>query len=607
MVAVAGFVEALCKALEAAGFAGEHRQFDEASGQLVLEGAITRVVPVAALCPGYTSCPDDSSRCEFINAVANAFAHGAADVPSNYSDCGARLLPQIWPIHKILARQATLPCDHKLPHCGLHGEQPSLLTSGSGMEVHTVGVVLVCDYMADSSKPLLAPIETPVLSSDLARWGVSFVDALQKALENLRVRTRVGPAVDKRWEYHDSGCARSAQCDRFDAARCALFPTLVVKRKRSDGVPEPGGHIVAFASTSCVLAATSKNALGLCYMGDTLHLKMGNDDENTKAQNLLSTTPYRLLKMKDPFAAATSSKSDPPPMRHPLNQIASEGFVWRWRAYKAGGPPLCAQGEFSVPITQEEVDGILGAIQSGGPMPVFSHPDPEEVAKPSQFAKLKEQANAVFKAGDYVKAIVAYDAALSSKPAPSDSDAAIAHANAAQAMLNLAGVEVDNDRKQGCAAEAMRRAMLASQLDPTFGKAHARLAAACEILGEHAAATEARGKAEACANAKAIADTAANAAKQSEAEKEREELKARKEKMEQARQVREHRDALLEREKAYEDEKELGALSKEAATAAKLSVALGIDVISSHPEPGLQKSQFKPSVGLDTKEIFGGS
>ena len=30
---------------------------------------------------------------------------------------------------------------------------------------------------------------------------------------------------------------------------------------------QPGGHVVAFASSSCVLASTSKNALGLCFMG----------------------------------------------------------------------------------------------------------------------------------------------------------------------------------------------------------------------------------------------------------------------------------------------------------------------------------------------------
>ena len=29
----------------------------------------------------------------------------------------------------------------------------------------------------------------------------------------------------------------------------------------------PGGHVVAFATTSCVLASMSKNALGLCFMG----------------------------------------------------------------------------------------------------------------------------------------------------------------------------------------------------------------------------------------------------------------------------------------------------------------------------------------------------
>lgn len=43
----------------------------------------------------------------------------------------------------------------EVPHCGLCGK-----------EVTELGVVLVCDYTLDGLE-----IETPVLSSDLCRWG----------------------------------------------------------------------------------------------------------------------------------------------------------------------------------------------------------------------------------------------------------------------------------------------------------------------------------------------------------------------------------------------------------------------------------------------------
>merc|ERR1712060_81852 len=162
------------------------------------------------------------------------------------------------------------------------------------------------------------------------------------------------------------------------------------------------------ATTSCVLATTSKNPLGLCFMGDTLHLKIAIGDQKAKANQLLSSTPFRLLKMRE---ETTSTQ-------HPLNQKASEGFVWRWLPYLPSGPPLRATGEFSVPVDQGEVDSILNAAESGKDIPVF-----RESVVPSQFAKIKEQANNQFKAGEYLKAIVAYDAALDAKPKPSNADA----------------------------------------------------------------------------------------------------------------------------------------------------------------------------------------
>merc|ERR1711870_113354 len=115
-----------------------------------------------------------------------------------------------------------------------------------------------------------------------------------------------------------------------------------------------------------------------------------------------------------------------------------------------------------------------------------------------------------FKAGDYLKAIATYDRALDLKPSPSDKDAAILHANAAQALLNLAASE-QSEKKEGCAAEAMRRAMLATQLDPGYAKAHARVAAACDLLGEPAAAKEARDQAAACTTAANAAEETAKA------------------------------------------------------------------------------------------------
>ena len=180
------------------------------------------------------------------------------------------------------------------------------------------------------------------------------------SLENLRARTRAGPAAAERWEHHPSGCAQSTQRDRFDAARAALLPRLVTMRKSPNELPEPGGHVVAFATPSCVLATTSKNALGLCFMGETLHLRIAAAEGQ-----LLSETAWRLLKMRDGCV-------DKALVGHPLTQGASEGFVWRWVPYVPGGPPLCSSGEFSLPIDQNEVDAILDNAEAGRAIPVFS-------------------------------------------------------------------------------------------------------------------------------------------------------------------------------------------------------------------------------------------
>jgi hypothetical protein len=564
MATVGKFVDALYAAFEESGIQAEQCQFDDASGQLVIAAETTRVVPVASLFTRYDACSDDAARAALVAAVAEVFVNGAADVPSSHAGCGARLLPQLWPVVKIAARQATLPAGHQLPHCGLHGEEPPLSADSQDL-----GVVLVCEYMHDSScsSAALPPIETPVLSSDLARWGISFVDALRGAMEQLRARTKAGPPAEKRWEHHPSGCGQSCWQDRFDAARAALLPKLIATRKRTDGLPEAGGHVVAFATTGCVLATTSKNALGLCFLGDTLHLQIAPDDEKKKASQVLSTTAYRLLKMR-------SSDSGDGAKQHPLVQKASEGFVWKWLPYVPGGPPLRSPGEFSVPVDQGEVDAILNAAEAGRSIPVFSQKVPaDQTAR--LFAAFKEKANGFFKAGEYLKAISAYDAALALKPPPPDADAAIAHANAAQALLNLANAD-ESGKREGCAAEAMRRALLATQLDPTYTKAHARVAAACDLLGESAAAAEAREKAAACAAAASAAEAKAKAAKHAEAEEKRKVLETKRAADERARIEAAHREELLERERAAEREKCQAEASQDSAAATeKLTAMLG--------------------------------
>ncbi|CAE8586921.1 unnamed protein product [Polarella glacialis] len=352
MSSLASFVDRLKDAFEAAGVQRDQCELD--SGHLVVKGDTVRVVPVTALHAQYAACGDESSRNKLIGATMDAFVEGAADVPSVYTDCGARLLPQLWPLHKIVARQVTLPNGFELPHCGIHGEQPPL--HSSAVEANGLGVVLVCEYLAEG----MPAIETPVLSNDLMRWGVSFVDVLQRALDNLRARTKSGPPAENRWEHHPTGCGQSSWQDRFDAARIALFPKLLTARKRPDGVAEAGGHVVAFATPSCVLASMSKNALGLCFMGDTLYLKVAAGDVQARTNQLLSSVPLRLLKMRDNETS------------HPLRQADAKGFVWKWFPYAPGGPPLKSPGEFSVPVDQGEVDAILNAAEAGKAVPVSS-------------------------------------------------------------------------------------------------------------------------------------------------------------------------------------------------------------------------------------------
>lgn len=237
---------------------------------------------------------------------------------------------------------------------------------------------------------------------------------------------------------------------------------------------------------------------------------------------------------------------------------------------------MCSKDEFSVPVDQEEVDAILSAAEAGGAIPLFIHGDETKTnTPPSHFTQKKEEGNALFKAGEYVKAIMAYDAALRTGP-PSDSDAAVVHANAAQALLNLSAA--DALRREACAAEAFRRAIMAAELDPTNVKAHLRCAASCEILGEHAAASEAKAKADACSAVRAATEALAMAAKTAEAEEKRKALEAQKAAFELAMQKKAAKEALLQRERAFEREKIDRQIAKESSDAgSRLSAMLRFD------------------------------
>eukprot|EP00933_Yihiella_yeosuensis_P035528 TRINITY_DN29093_c0_g1_i1.p1 TRINITY_DN29093_c0_g1~~TRINITY_DN29093_c0_g1_i1.p1 ORF type:complete len:293 (-),score=99.65 TRINITY_DN29093_c0_g1_i1:80-958(-) len=251
---------------------------------------------------------------------------------------------------------------------------------------------------------------------------------------------------------------------------------------------------------------------------------------------------------------------------HPLKQKAGEGFVWRWMPYSPGGPPLKSEGEFSVPIDQGEVDAILNAAEAGQAVPVFKAKAKEvdDASKAAAFASKKDEGNSFFKAGKFIEALKAYDAAVA-LGSPKDADVAVAHSNAAQALLKLA--ENDVPRREACAAEALRRGLTATQLDPTNSKAYARCATACDILGEDEAAKEFRARLEGCA----AADAESKAARQREAMQKKKELEERK-------AAKEAREALLERERALERQhQDQEAVKKKDAVAASLNAMLGID------------------------------
>jgi len=123
-------------------------------------------------------------------------------------------------------------------------------------------------------------------------------------------------------------------------------------------------------------------------------------------------------------------------------------------------------------------------------IPVFGNvttPEAVEQEKRERALKLKDVGGKRFAAEDYNGALQAYVGALQVE-ALLDSDAAKVHANMAACLLKQGGEER--------AAKALRAAVEAYELDPTYGKAYFRAAQALEILGEKEAAAEAQAKAD---------------------------------------------------------------------------------------------------------------
>jgi len=300
-------------------------------------------------------------------------------------------------------------------------------------------------------------------------------------MKNLQKRTKgegTKPPAE-RWQCHPSGAASTQWLDGSDSARVALLPAVAASRKREEG--DEGATVALFCANHLTLHVGSKNPLGLCYAGDMANLQ-------TPAPELLSATPWRLVK----------ALADPKAESHPLRQGAGPkpeegsgqvGRVWKWIPYIPG------PGEFCVPSDQEEVDSILGAcetIREGGKcnIPVFGAvTTAAEVEKEKEIRalKLKEAGGKRFAEQDFNGALTAYAGSLQIE-ALADADSAKVHANMAACLLKLGGEER--------AAKALRAAVEAYELDPTYGKAYGRAAQALLVLGEKDAAAEAQSKAD---------------------------------------------------------------------------------------------------------------
>lgn len=380
-----------------------------------------------------------------------------------------KLLPQLWSRERCHALRGKSAGD-MLPHCSLSGDFP--LTEGPEGDI----AVVVC-YVEDKQTVV-------VMSTQLQEWELTFTEALRFSMKNLQSITK-GPNAKKpaeRWSVHPSGCATTQWIDGSDAARIALLPAVAASRKRSEG--DTGGTVAIFAASHIALTAGSQNPLGLCYAGDVANSQIVPSE-------LLSASPWRLVKaLADPKAERHPLRQAAGPKPDPSTTDANPARIWKWIPYTPG------PGEFCVPRDQNEVDAILGsceAIQSGGTgaqIPVFgkvSTPEDAHQERCKRALQLKEHGGQRFVAEDYKGALALYLGALQAE-ALSTPDAAKVHANMAACLIKLGGEER--------AAKALRAAVEAYTLEPTYAKAYFRAAQALEVLGETEAAAEAQAKAD---------------------------------------------------------------------------------------------------------------
>ena len=115
--------------------------------------------------------------------------------------------------------------------------------------------------------------ETVVLSATSGTGPSAGLDALRSALCNaIPQRTRrleASSAFQKRWEQfiRPDVVLRGGGIDTM-SARCALLPSAEEEEREDAFGPEPGAHVCVFlAARGLALGSTSKNALGLCYLG----------------------------------------------------------------------------------------------------------------------------------------------------------------------------------------------------------------------------------------------------------------------------------------------------------------------------------------------------
>merc|ERR1712166_660063 len=159
------------------------------------------------------------------------------------------------------------------------------------------------------------------------------------------------------------------------------------------------------------------------------------------------------------------------------------------------------------------------------PLRQLATPEDAQQERCKQALQFKEKGGQRFVAEDLTGALEAYLAALQLE-ALSSSDSAKVHANMAACLIKLGGEER--------AAKALRAAVEAYTLDPTYAKAYFRAAQALEILGETDGAAEAQAKADeltaaenAVKEAKRVAQREKKAAKEAKQNAQREKRKAK--------------------------------------------------------------------------------